>query len=258
MKLTLNFVFILINLMTFAQNGNYRVKYLLDFQKDSLDIQSINREIMYLDVINNESIFQSENLFKKDSISSTDNPYSLFGLPKPEFKYKIIKDNDICNYFVDYSPSHRFYVEDTDRVEWNFINDTIKTIENFKCKLAKTTFKGRNYYAWYTIDIPINSGPYKFNGLPGLVVELFDSKKHYHFQLLSIKEMQNMKNYTEKKKYTKISKQDLIQLQNNIKIKPSIILSNSNLNLPKEGMDKYDNKHRELNKKFNNPIELTD
>ena len=56
----------------------------------------------------------------------------------------------------------------------------------------------------------------------------------------------------------KISKQDLIQLQNNIKIKPSIILSNSNLNLPKEGMDKYDNKHRELNKKFNNPIELTD
>jgi hypothetical protein len=50
----------------------------------------------------------------------------------------------------------------------------------------------------------------------------------------------------------------LIQLQNNIKIKPSIILSNSNLNLPKEGMDKYDNKHRELNKKFNNPIELTE
>ena len=130
--------------------------------------------------------------------------------------------------------------------------------ENFKCKLAKTTFKGRSYFAWYTIEIPINSGPYKFNGLPGLVVELFDSKKHYHFQLLSVKEIQNMKNYTERKKYTKISKQDLIQLQNNIKIKPSIILSNSNLNLPKEGMDKYDNKHRELNKKFNNPIELKD
>ena len=57
MKLALNFVFIFINLITFAQNGNYRIKYLLDFQKDSLDIQSINREIMYLDVINIESIF---------------------------------------------------------------------------------------------------------------------------------------------------------------------------------------------------------
>ena len=90
MKKLLNITFVLINLISFAQNGNYRVKYLLDFQKDSLDIQSINREIMYLDVINNESIFQSENLFKKDSISSTDNPYSLFGLPKPEFKYKIV------------------------------------------------------------------------------------------------------------------------------------------------------------------------
>ena len=51
---------------------------------------------------------------------------------------------------------------------------------NSSFKLAKTTFKGRNYFAWYSIEIPINSGPYKFNGLPGLVVELFDSKKHYH------------------------------------------------------------------------------
>ena len=63
MKLALNFVFIFVNLISFAQNGNYRIKYLLDFQKDSLDIQSINREIMYLDIIDDVSIFQSENLF---------------------------------------------------------------------------------------------------------------------------------------------------------------------------------------------------
>ena len=67
MKLALNFVFLFVNLISFAQNGNYRIKYLLDFQKDSLDIQSINREIMYLDIIDDVSIFQSENLFKKDS-----------------------------------------------------------------------------------------------------------------------------------------------------------------------------------------------
>ena len=103
MRFILNIVVIFISLITFAQNGNYRIKYLLDFQKDSLDTQSVNREIMYLDIINNVSIFQSENLFKKDSISSTDNPYSLFGLPKPEFKYKIVKEDNICSYFIDYS-----------------------------------------------------------------------------------------------------------------------------------------------------------
>ena len=61
MRFILNIVVIFISLITFAQNGNYRIKYLLDFQKDSLDTQSVNREIMYLDIINNVSIFQSEN-----------------------------------------------------------------------------------------------------------------------------------------------------------------------------------------------------
>ncbi len=257
MKTFFYLTFLLLNATMFAQNDNYRIKYLLDFQKDSLKLTSSNREVMYLDIISKTTIFQSENLFKKDSISSTNNPFSLMGLPKPEFKYKIIQDGGESKYFVDYSPSHRFYISDTEKLEWTLINDSIKKIDKFTCKLATTNFKGRNYFAWYTTEIPMHYGPYKFNGLPGLILEVYDQQMHYHFQLLSIKKIESLVNYTETKKYKKITKQELLQLQNNIKNKPSLILLNSNLNLPKEGLDKYDNKHRELNKKFNNPIELT-
>ena len=64
--------------------------------------------------------------------------------------------------------------------------------------------------------------------------------------------------YIDKESYLLISKSDYNDFLKKIKEKPSIILSSPNLQLPKEGLDKYDNKHRELNKRRNNPIELTD
>lgn len=258
MKIIFYLSFLLLNLSLFAQHNTYRIKYLLDFQKDSIDSKSVNRELMFLDVFDTYAVFQSENLFKKDSISATSNPYALFGLPKPEFKYKIIQTNGSSKYFVDYSPSHRFYIIENEKLNWIFVNDSVKKIDTYSCKLATTKFKGRTYFAWYSLELPISFGPYKFRGLPGLIMEVYDDKKQYHFQMLSIKKINALSDYTENTKYKQISKQDLVQLENNIKNKPSLILLNSNLNLPKEGMDKYDNKHRELNKKFNNPIELTD
>lgn len=47
-------------------------------------------------------------------------------------------------------------------------------------------YAGRNWTAWYTEDIPIQFGSYKFNGLPGLILEIYDDKEHYHFTENSI------------------------------------------------------------------------
>lgn len=47
-----------------------------------------------------------------------------------------------------------------------------KKIKSFHCKKATTTFRGRNYKAWYTEDLPIIGGPWKFDGLPGLILEV--------------------------------------------------------------------------------------
>ena len=41
---------------------------------------------------------------------------------------------------------------------------------------------GRKWTAWFTPDIPLNS-PYKFQGLPGLIVSVSDEKSHYYFML---------------------------------------------------------------------------
>ncbi len=56
-------------------------------------------------------------------------------------------------------------------MKWEKLKET-KNISNYKCKAAKTTFRGRTYIAYYTEKIPISTGPWKFGGLPGLILEV--------------------------------------------------------------------------------------
>ena len=48
-------------------------------------------------------------------------------------------------------------------------------------------FRGRTYKAWYTMEIEIEEGPWKFHGLPGLIVEIADIWDHYHFTLIGMR-----------------------------------------------------------------------
>ncbi len=45
--------------------------------------------------------------------------------------------------------------------------------------------------AWYTTEIPINDGPYKFFGLPGLIIKLYDEKEHYVFEMTKLERYEN-------------------------------------------------------------------
>lgn len=56
-------------------------------------------------------------------------------------------------------------------LNWKFVNET-KKIAKFNCKKATANFRGRNYIAWYTQEIPLPYGPWKIQGLPGLILEV--------------------------------------------------------------------------------------
>src|SRR5699024_4165600 len=67
------------------------------------------------------------------------------------------------------------YSEDL-QINWSLESDTIR-MANQILKKATTHYKGRDYIAWYNESIPISDGPYKFNGLPGLIFKVYDSEK---------------------------------------------------------------------------------
>lgn len=77
------------------------------------------------------------------------------------------------------------YEEVNPTFNWKLENGS-KQILNYDCKKATLQYGGRMYTAWYTEEIPINNGPYKFGGLPGLILEIHDSNNDFHFEAIAV------------------------------------------------------------------------
>ncbi|MBD3863155.1 GLPGLI family protein [Olleya marilimosa] len=72
------------------------------------------------------------------------------------------------------------------KLDWDLSHpDTLK-IGTYMCNKATTSFRGRNYIAWYTNDIPITFGPWKFHGLPGLILDMYDQTHKYEWIVTKI------------------------------------------------------------------------
>ena len=75
---------------------------------------------------------------------------------------------------IDGNMMEMFLVEEIiPPMDWEIFPDTM-TVLGYLCFKATAAFRGRNYIAWFTMDIPINDGPWKIYGLPGLILRLED------------------------------------------------------------------------------------
>lgn len=104
------------------------------------------------------------------------------------------------------------YEETIPTFNWELKNDT-STILSYLCQKAIVTFRGRTYEAWFTQDIPINNGPWKFAGLPGLILKIGDVKQQVVFECVGIeklKQLEPIKLYSFK--YTEITRKGLDKL----------------------------------------------
>lgn len=75
--------------------------------------------------------------------------------------------------------------ESLPQLAWE-IHDTTKKIGELTCTKATSKFRGRNYTAWFTTEIPLTYGPWKLQGLPGLILEAYDTNKEIYWYFKSI------------------------------------------------------------------------
>ncbi|MDR1884013.1 MAG: GLPGLI family protein, partial [Prevotella sp.] len=80
--------------------------------------------------------------------------------------------------------------EDTPVFDWTITTDK-KEVEGYPCILATTHFRGRDYEAWFTQDIPLPEGPWMFGGLPGLIMEIRDTQYHYVFKCIGVRQIKD-------------------------------------------------------------------
>ena len=75
------------------------------------------------------------------------------------------------------------YTEPIPQLQWTMARGD-STILGYTCHKATTRFRGRDYVAWYTEEIPFPYGPFKFGGLPGLITCIYDTQREHIYTLV--------------------------------------------------------------------------
>lgn len=85
--------------------------------------------------------------------------------------------------YLDVIAPDSYQCEETvETPDWQLVPDSTKEFLGYQCQMATTRFKGRQWTVWYTEDIPLDEGPWKLRGLPGLVLSAYDAKRQYVFE----------------------------------------------------------------------------
>ena len=191
-----HFIFILnalfVYFYSFSQTTrfDYKISYNYRFQEDKKDTNSRRTEETLLFVGKEISYFVSAKKLAIDTILQKETNFiSAMGrvnsLPKPKVNFEVIKLRDNKNSYFETIGISLYKVSSQEIIDWKFEEGT-KQIGKYTCKKARTTFAGRNYTAWYSEEIPLSEGPYKFRGLPGLILEMYDDRQEHYFSLLSL------------------------------------------------------------------------
>ncbi len=174
----------------FSFETGYKAVYKIDYIPN-LATNSLRTELALLIIDEKQnSSYASKNTFKMDSVmkyvrENNINPHEVMNekLPKTGFNHFVKK-----NYAERYMKVSNLIAIDNyvyiqkNELKWQLSSDTL-TIKNYVCNKATVSYEGRDYTAWYTTEIPIPDGPYKFWGLPGLIIKIYDTENHYTFTL---------------------------------------------------------------------------
>ncbi|KQT17473.1 hypothetical protein ASG31_08675 [Chryseobacterium sp. Leaf404] len=179
--LTSGFILTLI----FAQAQTNRFFYDYKFVSDINDKADVKTEMMILDIDSKGSSYYSHAAFVADSTMKADIEKQIQMTPgsinikrsdKPgQVSFKVTKSYpDFKTSLFRKVSSDQYKIAEDSKPEWK-ISDEKQKIGEYTAQKATTSFGGREWTAWFTQDIPFQDGPYKFYGLPGLIVKIEDS-----------------------------------------------------------------------------------
>lgn len=285
----LSFVFLFFFLIFSAQNN--RVIYEYTFRPDSTKIDSLKTEWMYLDISKTGSKYYSKKNFDRDSVIIAKVKQQMLSGSRSisvsrqdsgnEIGFEIEKTYpEFTTFLISKVGNDSYKVLEDRKLDWK-ISSEKKTIGTFKTQKATTNFAGRSWVAWFTTDVPFQDGPYKFSGLPGLIVEVSDATGSHKMELKGLKKIAetkdeelntqgkdipflkkkplevNRKQYAKQvQHYEKDPVQGMREILNRPNSKIMINVNGKEISDPKEVLRELEKNAREEISKNNNKIEL--
>lgn len=217
---------------------NLEIIYHADYVANAAIPNNIKSDRMILVIGDKSSVFYSlladrlqalqDSMIQK-GFAASDIQREKAKLPRSSQSYRIFK-----NYpqkgkltYTDFLLSWYKYEENAEKPVWKVENET-RNILDYKCQKATTTFRGRLWIAWFTPLIPIQEGPWKLWGLPGLILEANDTNNLYTFKAIGIKKANNIPDIAiPKRQYISCKREDFFRLKKESVNDPASFVSKS-------------------------------
>ena len=173
---------------------NYRFVYEYKTMPDITRKDSLITDYMNLDSDGKKSYFYNTAKYETDSAYAVDKKMETLIRGKKydrNLRYVIEKDyvGQSSSFYIKFV-NLNIVIPETEKPKWKLENEYRK-INDLNCQKAIANYKGRIWEAWFA-PYPITDGPYKFDGLPGLIVKLHDIKKEHSFDLIQIKKINSI------------------------------------------------------------------
>lgn len=181
------FIFLLCTInYGFAQTNTFNNKITY---KETVNLGDGDWDIAYELYFNNKIALYQHVYGKKDRKVSqlADGTISILELATEKdasYYFSYLNSQKIL-FGVEIAYGYYHFEDNIPEIKWELLTET-KKIGGFSCKKATGKFRGRNYTAWYTEEIPVNAGPWKLKGLSGLILEVADEKGVYKTQATNI------------------------------------------------------------------------
>lgn len=190
----------LLGILTSAQTNRFFYEY--KFIPDSYHKEEVKKEMMLLDIDKKGSNYYSQDKFVADSIGRAElerqlksggGNISVNRREKPgQVSYKVTKEYpDFKTFLFKNISTDRYKVKEDKKPEWKILSDKQK-IGEYNAQKATTSFGGREWTAWFSTDLPFQDGPYKFYGLPGLIVKVEDATGSHSMTLIGNKTVKSV------------------------------------------------------------------
>ncbi|MFC6268673.1 GLPGLI family protein [Frigoriflavimonas asaccharolytica] len=291
---------ILLFLVTLLSAQNHRFVYDYTFVKDSLEQDKPISEAMTLDITPNGSRYYSYGIYERDSTMQAEMSKQLkMATNGSNISFKSISTSSKAtiksvvnksypNFAISSNEKmgmNTYKVTDARNIIWK-IQPEKMMVGKFNAQKATTEMYGRRWTAWFSTELPFQDGPYKFHGLPGLIVKIEDETKSHIIELQGVKILPKDFAFTQDNEmfsgstitldYNKFKKAYLENRENPSKgmrqmssgmgstsngstfVSSSFVMKDQNGKVldPNKMMNEMDAKAKEANKKNNNLLEL--
>lgn len=160
------------------------IYYTLRHMTDSASPTVFRQENMVLYIGDQMNIFLSYDKIKRDSAlkASGYNNATAQKNSNPVINTQIISDKINRQLVIqEYLFRHYYYTIPYPVIDWTITTEK-KQVAGYSCIRAEGYYKGRVYHAWFTTQAKLEGAPWKLQGLPGLVLEAYDTRKQIIFE----------------------------------------------------------------------------